>query len=84
MLTQTELKKFAKKIADRIHSKTKTELMKKNLPLIVIIASAILMIGNFITTEEIDRGFWVSTLSSVLIIISMVLTIRDNKNKDKN
>jgi hypothetical protein len=58
--------------------------MKKKLPLFVIIASAILMIGNFITTEEIDRGFWLSTLSSVLIIISMVLTIRENKKKDKN
>ncbi|WP_153267722.1 hypothetical protein [Oceanihabitans sp. IOP_32] len=58
--------------------------MKKNLPLIVIIASAILMIGNFITTDEIDRGFWMSTLSSVLIIISMVLTIRANKKKDEN
>ena len=58
--------------------------MKKNLPLIVIIASAILMIANFIMSEEIDRGFWMSTLSSVLIIISMVLTIRANKKKDNN
>lgn len=58
--------------------------MKKNLPLIVIIASAILIIGDFITTEEIDRGFWMSTLSSVLIIISMVLIIRTNKKKDNN
>ena len=58
--------------------------MKKNLPLIVIIASAILIIGDFIMTDEIDRGFWMSTLSSVLIIISMVLTIRANKKKDEN
>tara|TARA_R110002051_G_scaffold156961_2_gene228586 strand:- start:22 stop:201 length:180 start_codon:yes stop_codon:yes gene_type:complete len=58
--------------------------MKKNLPLIVIIASAILMIANFIMSEEIDRGFWMSTLSSVLIIISMILTIRANKKKDNN
>jgi|AntAceMinimDraft_12_1070368.scaffolds.fasta_scaffold70785_3 surface polysaccharide O-acyltransferase-like enzyme len=58
--------------------------MKKNLPLFVIIASAILMIGNYITTEKIDRGFWVSTLSSVLIIISMILTIRENKKQNKN
>ena len=58
--------------------------MKKNLPLFVIFASAILMIGNFITTEKINRGFWVSTISSVLIIIGMVLTIRENKKKDKN
>lgn len=57
--------------------------MKKNLPLIVIIASAILMIVNFIMSERIDRGFWMSTLSSVLIIISMVLTIRENKKKDE-
>jgi hypothetical protein len=58
--------------------------MKKNLPLIVIIASAILIIVNFIMSEEIDRGFWMSTLSSVLIIISMILTIRANKKKDEN
>jgi hypothetical protein len=58
--------------------------MKKNLPLIVIIASAILIIANFIMSEEIDRGFWMSTISSVLIIISMVLTIRANKKKDNN
>lgn len=58
--------------------------MKKNLPLIVIIASAILITGNFIMTEEIDSGFWMSTLSSVLIIFSMALTIRANKKKDKN
>ncbi len=58
--------------------------MKKNLPLFVIIASTILMIGNFLTTDEIDLGFWMSTLSSVLIIISMVLTIRANKKKNEN
>jgi hypothetical protein len=58
--------------------------MKKNLPLIVIFASAILIIGNFIMSEEFDRGFWMSMLSSVLIIISMVLTIRANKKQDKN
>ncbi|MBU2920461.1 hypothetical protein KO504_03845 [Winogradskyella psychrotolerans] len=56
--------------------------MKKNLPLIVIIASAILMIANFIYTEDFDRGFWMSTLSSVLIIISMLLTIRERKKND--
>jgi len=78
------LKKFAEYNADRIHSNKKTKLMKKNLPLIVIIASAILIIVNFIMSEEIDRGFWMSTLSSVLIIISMILTIRANKKKDEN
>ncbi len=55
--------------------------MKKNLPLIVIIASAVLIVFNFIFSEKFDRGFWMSSLSSVLIIISMALTIRErNKN----
>jgi len=58
--------------------------MKKNIPLILIVASAILIIANFIFSEEFDRGFWLTTLSSVLIIISMVLTIRENKKQDKN
>ncbi|WP_275316894.1 hypothetical protein [Tenacibaculum bernardetii] len=58
--------------------------MKKNTPLILIIVSAILIIANFIFSEEFDRGFWLTTLSSVLIIISMVLTIRENKKQGKN
>jgi len=58
--------------------------MKKNTPLILIVVSAILIIANFIFSEEFDRGFWLTTLSSVLIIISMVLTIRENKKQDKN
>lgn len=58
--------------------------MKKKLPLIVIMASAILIIVNFMISEEIDRIFWTSTLSSVLIIISMILTIRENKEKDES
>ncbi|GAA4245107.1 MULTISPECIES: hypothetical protein [Winogradskyella] len=53
--------------------------MKKKLPLIIIIASAILIIAHFIFVEKFDHGFWLSTLSSVLIIISMVLTIRERK-----
>jgi len=58
--------------------------MKKNTPLILIVVSAILIIANFIFSEEFDRGFWLTTLSIVLIIISMVLTIRENKKQDKN
>ncbi|WP_179315201.1 hypothetical protein [Winogradskyella undariae] len=58
--------------------------MKKNLPLIVIIASTILIIVNFIMSDEIDRGFWMSTLSSVLIIIAMISTIKANKKKEEN
>ncbi len=61
--------------------KTKTELMNKNLPLILIIASAILIIANFMFSEKFDRGFWMTTLSSVLIIIAMILTMRANKKQ---
>lgn len=57
--------------------------MKKTLPLIVIIASVILLLVNYIMSNDINRGFWLSTLSSVLIIVSMVLTIKGNKDQDK-
>ena len=42
------------------------------------------MIAHFIFTEKFDFGFWMSTLSSVLIIISMVLTIRAKNKLNKN
>lgn len=59
--------------------------MKKTLPLIVIIASVILLLVNYIMGNDINRGFWLSTLSSVLIIIiSMVLTIKAHKDQDKD
>ncbi|WP_179337715.1 hypothetical protein [Winogradskyella ludwigii] len=55
--------------------------MKKHLPLVVLMASALLIIINFIFAEKFDRSFWISTISSLLIIISMVLTIKEQKNK---
>jgi predicted membrane metal-binding protein len=58
--------------------------MKKNLPLLLIIASAILIIGDFIFSEGFDRGFWMSIVSSLLVILSMVLLIRANKKRDQN
>ena len=57
--------------------------MKKNIPLIVIIASSILIIANFITSEKIDGGFWLRIISSVLIIFSMAFTIRERKKQDR-
>lgn len=56
--------------------------MKKNLPIILIIASAILILLGFAFTDEFDIGFWMTTLSGVLIIISMVLTIKENKKQN--
>lgn len=58
--------------------------MKKTLPYILLIASAILILVNFITSEKIDVGFWMSSISSILIIIAMVLTIRAHKKQDSN
>lgn len=61
----------------------KTVRMKKILPLILIIASAILIISNFIVSEKYDPGFWISNLSSLLVIIAMGLTIRTHKKQDR-
>lgn len=57
--------------------------MKKNIPLIVIIASSILIIANFITSEKIDGEFWLRISSNALIILCMILTIRERKIQDK-
>ena len=57
--------------------------MKKNIPLLVIIASSILIIANFITSEKIDGEFWLRISSSTLIILCMILTIRERKIQDR-
>jgi hypothetical protein len=58
--------------------------MKKKIPLLLIIASAILIIGDFIFSKGFDGGFWTSILSSLFIILSMVLLILANKKRDQN
>lgn len=56
--------------------------MKKSiLPIILIVASVILIIVNIVTSEAFDRGFWLRNLSSVLLIIAMILTIRSQQQK---
>ena len=59
------------------------EKMKKNIPLLVIIASSILIIANFIRSEKIDGEFWLRISSSALIILCMILTIRERKIQDR-
>jgi asparagine N-glycosylation enzyme membrane subunit Stt3 len=55
-------------------------MKKDNLPLIIIIASLILIILNFIfTSDEMNSGFWMRIIGSVLLILAMILTIRDRK-----
>ncbi|WP_156875590.1 hypothetical protein [Lacinutrix venerupis] len=57
--------------------------MKKKLPVFLIVASAILIVFEIAATDIIDKSFWLSILSSVLVIISMLLTIRNhNKNRE--
>jgi len=55
-------------------------MTKKNLPLIVIIASFVLIILNFVfTSDEMNSGFWLQIISSLLLIIGMYLTIKERK-----
>ncbi|WP_156168340.1 hypothetical protein [Kordia zhangzhouensis] len=58
-------------------------MKKSTLPIILIVASIILIVVNSITTEAFDRGFWMRILSSVLLIVAMVLTIRSERRSSK-
>ncbi|MEM6685941.1 MAG: hypothetical protein AAF617_09185 [Bacteroidota bacterium] len=54
--------------------------MKKSLlPLLLIIASVILIIVNIATSEAYDKGFWMRSLSSILLIVAMILTIKSQQ-----
>jgi hypothetical protein len=58
--------------------------MKNNyIPLILIIVSLILIIISFITATNYNRGFLMQNLSSVLLIIAMLITIKDQRKKEK-
>jgi len=57
---------------------------KKNLPLIIIVVSVILIVLNFIfTSDEMNLGFWLRVSSSGFIILAMIFTIRDRKKQSK-
>lgn len=54
--------------------------MKKSiLPLILIVASVVLIVVNIVTSDALDRGFWMRSVSSILLIFAMILTIRSQK-----
>lgn len=58
--------------------------MKKTLlPVILIIASVVLIIVNLATAEEYNQGFYMRILSSVLLIVAMLFTMRALKKNDK-
>jgi len=58
--------------------------MNKKGPIVLIILSGILIIGNFVIAglEGFDHGFWLRSISSVLLILAMLLSIRHQKNKE--
>lgn len=56
-------------------------MKKAILPIILIIASVILIIFNIVTTEAYDKGFWMRNLSSILLIVAMLLTMRSQKKQ---
>ena len=57
--------------------------MKTLFPIIIIIASVVLIIVNIATAEAFDRGFYMRILASVLLIIAMFLTIWVMKKNNK-
>ncbi|WP_157957259.1 hypothetical protein [Winogradskyella tangerina] len=58
--------------------------MKKTLlPVIIIIASVVLIIVNLATAEEYNRAFYMRILSSVLLIIAMIFTMWALKKNSK-
>ena len=60
-------------------------MRKINYPLLLIVASTILIIVNFINSwDKMDFGFWGRIISLILLILAMVITIRETKkNKEK-
>ena len=57
--------------------------MKTLFPIIIIIASVVLIIVNVATAESFDRGFYMRILASVLLIVAMFLTIWVMKKNNK-
>lgn len=60
-------------------------MRKINYPLLLIIASTLLIIVNFINSwDKMDFGFRGRIISLILLILAMVITIRDNKKNQEN
>ena len=56
---------------------------KNHLPLIIIFASVILIVVNIIfTSDNMNQGFWMRLLSSVLLIVAMIITMVLRKKQD--
>lgn len=57
-------------------------MKKKDIPLILIILSFILIIANILKTDFNTIGFWLRVSSSLLLIIGMFLIIRNRKKEN--
>lgn len=58
-------------------------MRKIMLPVVLIVASVIMIIVNIFISDEYDRGFWFRNLSSVLLIVAMVFTIISKLKESK-
>lgn len=56
-------------------------MKKQILPIVLIVASVIMMIINFVMSEEMNRGFWMRNVSSILLIFAMILTLKSQKKE---
>ncbi len=56
---------------------------KQILPIIIIVASVILIFANIIMSEDYDRGFWMRIVSSLLLIGGMIFTLIAMRNFKK-
>ncbi len=54
---------------------------KKDIPLLLIFISLILILVSIITSELIDKEFWLRVISIVFLIMAIFLTIQDKKKK---
>lgn len=61
-------------------------MKRKKGAYIIMVISIILIIANFLHAypDEFDLGFFLRTISSILLLISMVISVNHKKNEDLN
>lgn len=56
-------------------------MKKENLPILILIASFVLIILNIFTSGEFDFGFWLRIIANIFLILGMIKLIKNNKAK---
>jgi uncharacterized membrane protein len=46
-------------------------MKRENIPLLILIASFVLIVANIITSDEYDFGFWARIIANVFIILGV-------------